>query len=209
MKKNKKNQSGRSMVEMLGVLAVIGVLSVGGIAGYKMAMEQIGKNKMLNLANQFALMVETEFNDWENSFFNDELCAPSACGDCLKEDTEYFCDSYGDPSYCDEISTNGNDCYYHGGYYLAGKNFQFGVTHGHAPDYPTINLKLGMPRELCPELLSALAQNDVFADRLLVYGSGSIYREWTDAGINAVCSAVHGTQKDKNLSSIYIVLTAD
>ena len=88
-----KNQSGRSMVEMLGVLAIVGVLSVGGIAGYKMAMEQIGKNKMLNLANQFALMVETEFNDWENSFFNDERCTPSACVDCLKEDTEYL-DAY-------------------------------------------------------------------------------------------------------------------
>jgi len=39
-----KNQSGRSMVEMLGVLAIIGVLSVGGIAGYKMAMDQKNLN---------------------------------------------------------------------------------------------------------------------------------------------------------------------
>ena len=58
MKKIKKNESGRSMVEMLGVLAIIGVLSVGGIAGYKMAMEQIEINNIYNFFGELELAIQ-------------------------------------------------------------------------------------------------------------------------------------------------------
>ena len=51
MKKIKKNESGRSMVEVLGVLAIIGVLSVGGIAGYKVAMDEYKLNQVRNFLN--------------------------------------------------------------------------------------------------------------------------------------------------------------
>ena len=57
MKLFKKNESGRSMVEMLGVLAVVGVLSIGGIAGYKMAMEQIETNNIYNFFRELELAI--------------------------------------------------------------------------------------------------------------------------------------------------------
>lgn len=50
----KKNEQGRSMVEMLAVLGIIGVLSIGGYAGYKLAIQRIFYQKVLNTAVHLA-----------------------------------------------------------------------------------------------------------------------------------------------------------
>ena len=67
--KTNKNESGRSMVEMLGVLAIIGVLSVGGIAGYKMAMQQYLKNERLKLFSSIHTAVNSSLMNKNSSLY--------------------------------------------------------------------------------------------------------------------------------------------
>jgi len=133
-----KNESGRSMVEMLGVLAIIGVLSVGGIAGYKMAMERVQYNKMLDVFSKFELMWLTEINQWDNSIYNvadgercSQLGTSSDKSECYLFEHEYFCDNYAGPSYCKHaLFTEGINHKYYGRYSFNGSNDDSAWTWG-------------------------------------------------------------------------------
>lgn len=65
--KLKKNQFGRTMTEMLGVLAVIGVLSIGAISGYRLSMNKLRANELINEMNTRRVALYQQFlKDPEN-----------------------------------------------------------------------------------------------------------------------------------------------
>ena len=67
MCKLKHNQFGRTMTEMLGVLAVIGVLSIGGIAGYRLSMNKLRANELIQEMNLRRVALYQQFlNDPDN-----------------------------------------------------------------------------------------------------------------------------------------------
>ena len=137
-----KNQSGRSMVEMLGVLAIIGVLSVGGIAGYKMAMDQILENKILNLISTFRMSIEIEEGIQDSPYFQ-EL-------DGVVYETDYFCENYLGKDYCSSAKVNNKE------YYFSGKNsYHFYMNPSNYGDVFCLGYRLSSAnKDLCRSLVA-------------------------------------------------------
>ncbi len=186
--KSLKNESGRSMVEMLGVLAIIGVLSVGGIAGYRTAMERMYLNKALEVADRFALMMENEFADWDNSYYNDgTACRPTLeCTECMKEDTEYFCSQYG-KEYCSNFSNIADDCYWGNAWRLVGSG-GFTISHTEASDV-NLGFATGFENQsLCEEMLTRILNQPFYQQHLKMFGMSGTYSKPKPEWIKEACS---------------------
>jgi len=181
----KKTESGRSMVEMLGVLAVIGVLSVGGISGYKMAMKKNVENDYLNFLQYLKLMVDTEFQNEENTF---TPTIDLATKDAIRERNEILC-TYLPSNYCQEYinpKTGGSDTSYfmsdHFYWQIAQYISSFSASTAARPkgsEFITINSgyknhhpDLEKDVDLCKNLVNAIA--NTFGEQFGGFNSGSV-----------------------------------
>lgn len=186
-----KPETGHSMVEMLGVLALIGVLSIGGIAGYRYAVLQIATNRALDIQSHFYLMYETEKANWDKSSFNledNEYCKWDDKA-CHAAENEYFCTTYGDPSYCKNMLSGGADGWY--GYYTVTGNkdfnsaFMWGITAFVQKDSNdpynnqgkrVLNLRFRTTPEACEKILMAVYKSPACAvSGYLGYAGGDWY----------------------------------
>ena len=185
MKKIKKNESGRSMVEMLGVLAVIGVLSVGGIAGYKMAMEKITTNEILQLVDKFWLGYLNEGENPNSSIYDttytNYFSAYSATQS--EEYSKLFMKLYGLSNKC--VSKNAGLCY-ESRYAWAVNPFD------HSTGGTLMELVLLMPRTSCEPVLNYIAQNSDMMEKFnqILFGTALGKSNMTPTGIAAYCNRV-------------------
>jgi len=181
MKKIKKNESGRSMVEMLGVLAIIGVLSVGGISGYKMAMEKITTNEILQLVDKFWLGYLSESENPDSSIYQTTMTNYFSAHPTL-ENSEYsqlFSNLYGM-----------NDCSVGFANLCDESSYAWGVNaFDHELNGTLLELVLVVPRSTCEAVLNYVAQNTQMMDnfRQVLYGRALAKTSMTPEGIRNFC----------------------
>ena len=182
-KKFKKNESGRSMVEMLGVLAIIGVLSVGGISGYKMAMEKITTNEILQLVDKFWLGYLNEGENPNSSIYDtthtNYFSAYSATQS--EEYSKLFMNLYGLSNKC-EVKNSG--LCYESRYAWAVNPFD-NSTSG-----TLMELVLVMPRTSCEPVLNYIAQNSDMMEKFskILFGTVLGKSNMTPTGIADYCN---------------------
>ena len=180
-----KNESGRSMVEMLGVLAIIGVLSVGGIAGYKMAMEKITTNEILQLVDKFWLGYLNEGENPNSSIYDTNSTNYFSGKPTLvsADYSELFLNLYALSNKC-EVGL-ANLCYE--------SRYAWAVNPlDHSTGGTLMELVLVMPRTSCEPVLNYIAQNSDMMENFnqVIWGSQLVKSNMTPSGISDYCNKV-------------------